>query len=449
MSKKPIITSSFIFLFVFGLMLAAAPGAEAFQLYRSGGYTNPMNVTKTGQATAGQIVINSKGQPCVTWADRNGNNGEIYFACKEDQNWHGLINQDGPDNISGTTETSIAPRLIMDNQDRPIVAWIEKVKPFNEWVQNNVNYQMDPRSNNQPKYKVSLKRWNGTSWVGQKNPAKADNVTKRLGISALPQVGRENFSLALNPQTNQPAVVWENSNTQEVYFRYYNGNDWVGHTGSVDNISRDGTSYLSLLPDIEFSPDGRPYVVWASINTTGNSTSEIHLSFWNGQTWRGYKSQTFDRVTADHAYATTPEITISDYGRPILTWMGRKNTSEHIFVRSWNGQAYRGLTGAAEDNISGNLLTPRSPIIENSLSGAVGVAFTASPSDPDPTNLYYIFWDGQKWAGKRASGPDQVTSGASPVSIDLALDYFYQPHLIWQEGFSTDSPDIFYTRWFK
>jgi len=127
---------------------------------------------------------------------------------------------------------------------------------------------------NTAKAKVSY--YNGSAWTDYGLAPGA------IGFSA-GDIGYE--SMAVNPATNQPYVVYmESAGNNKVTVMSYTGVAWATVGGT--NVS-DGIGWPARRRGIAFNPStNQPYVAYADNNQTGTSnTKKLTVKYFNGSAW--------------------------------------------------------------------------------------------------------------------------------------------------------------------
>jgi len=412
-------------------------------------YSDPIKISRTRQASPGDLALLVSGRPCVTYDSPNQATGksQVFLSCQNvDGSWSGLINKQGPDAITSADRISFAPQIVIDNLNRPIVSWIQKFEPNKHWVNQTVLFEgADSSRANLDKFNVRVARFDDSAWHGLAHiNAPSDNATFGKNISARPNLSVDNYSLALNSLTNRPALTWQNEESSEVYFRYFDGASWRGLSGGLDNVSSDGSANKSLTPTLTYNLAGNPFVAWTNLNSTSGKTT-IFLKTFTNNSWRGFNAHTKEIVTSGHAMAISPSVVIWQ-SRPAVAWMGHRTAqdAERIYLRAWNGSTWQGLSGS-EDLLSTNLIENRAPKLSVSVGGQLGASFSGTPNSATTHQAYYVGWYNNRWQGLSGAGEDQVSTQGNVDSTNLILDDLHKPHLMWRQD-QNPSSAIYYSR---
>jgi hypothetical protein len=185
----------------------------------------------------GENIATFNGVPYVIWKEYNISSIHIYVKHLNGNNW----DQDGGDLDNGNLRNAAYPPAIAFSTTTPYVSI----------------YVCQTSANN-----LCVKHLNGTNWV-QDGDALNSNKNQFLG----------GLSLAVYNNTPYVAFQDEIGSTEQIYVKYFDGNNWV-QIGGCLNV--DATKSANG-PSISFSDQGTPYVAW----TEGNGSSDqLYVKHW-------------------------------------------------------------------------------------------------------------------------------------------------------------------------
>lgn len=158
------------------------------------------------------------------------------------------------------------------------VEWVQDGSSLNETVSINAHVPNITVVNNTPYvtwyetddgsyYRVFVKRFNGSEWVRVGNALNVDSNRK-----------------AVDPEITEydgiPYVAWQefNGDAEQIYVKYFNGDEWVSLGGSL-NIDSVRNAYT---PNIIFV-GSVPYVTWHE-NILGGA-DQLVVKYYNGSAW--------------------------------------------------------------------------------------------------------------------------------------------------------------------
>lgn len=292
------------------------------------------------------IALDASGNPTVAWSDDGNSNSEIYVCRWTGSSWEELAGSATGGGISNTASASEYPSVAVDGSGNPCVAWQEDSDIF-------------------------FRRWNGSSW-------------EEIGGSATwPGLGGNTQLLSTRPNValdgdGNPMVAWEyyqEANNPEVYLLRWDGADWVPLGGSF------GMGGISVTPGsvstrISIAVDGAgyPVVAWYEYSS---GPAEIYLRRWNGSAWielGGSASGAGLSNTAGWSYS--PSVAIDALGNPVVAWSEQTSGNYEIYLRRWDGAAWREMDGSASGGgLSGSIEGSAIPVLAADPDGDLFVAW--------------------------------------------------------------------------
>ncbi|MFC1687570.1 hypothetical protein ACFL0L_03250 [Patescibacteria group bacterium] len=264
------------------------------------------NVSQTDYAGGGrrdeiELTVDTEGIPHVVWSnfDADSDNYDIYYLRRENDTW---ITADGSEyepgvtdphtsglNISQSTTDSRRPSLDVDSSGNPHIAWGENAGDY----------------------------WGGTVWYGYWNSSTGTWQTEQIDNGGGP-------SLKLD-RNNQPHIAYRSGNDAfaDIIFRKKTSS-WVSITGDLNNLNvseTPGFNQRSWLPSLQLSndPNQYPHVVWAE-DVGGR---QIYYRYWNGLNWvtasgDATQGSTANDVSVNADITDLPEIGLVDGMDPRL-----------------------------------------------------------------------------------------------------------------------------------
>lgn len=181
---------------------------------------------------------------------------------------------------------------------------------------------------------IGFSRWNGVSWSS-------------VGLVNSPDDLYDNDpSIAISPE-NYPWVVWmeyivdaNSDTTQEISYSRWNGAGWEPEA----YITSPDTN-LDYRPQIAFSPDGIPWVVWhkylkkeiGSYDYWIGKWGEVYYSKWEGANW------SIPQVvnTSDTLNDKYPSIGFGKDSLPCVVWGGKNESGIYnVYIAKYNGTSF-------------------------------------------------------------------------------------------------------------
>ncbi len=267
--------------------------------------TNRNVSNNIGDSNIPVLVLDSLGNPCISWSDTTPGNHEIYYSKWNGSNWvniHGTILSSMNANISNNNGFSYDSNFYLDSQDYPLITW------YDDTVGN---------------WEIFVCKWNGVNWVNIQ-----DTILNSTNGNISNNIGRSQHPCVAKNKLNYPCLAWEDETStpgvDEIYYLCFNGINWVNaqsqiYNGINANISNNAgrSHHPSLVLDtLDF-----PNITWSD-NTSGNF--EVYYSRFNGNNWITIDGYTINNLnpnisnTTDWSYS--PRFTLDTLDNPNIVW---------------------------------------------------------------------------------------------------------------------------------
>ncbi len=272
------------------------------------GSASGYGVSSTGfnDSTEPTLAIAADGIPYVAWIDYDWYtfDSDIRIKRFNGSSWEslgGLVNDSGQ-----ATE----PTLAIAPDGTPYLAW---------W-----DYE-----------EIYVKRWNGSGWVEVgSGSVSGGGVSNNSGYSAAP-------SLAIAPDGTL-YLAWsdDTSGNDEIYVKHFNGSSWVEvGSGSASGGGISDNSGASIVPELGIAPDGTLYLAWSD-DTSGDR--EIYIKRWNGSSWVevGSGSASGGGLSNNSGRSSLPDLAFTTDSAPFVVWWDDSDGDEEIYIKRWNGSSW-------------------------------------------------------------------------------------------------------------
>jgi hypothetical protein len=359
-----------------------------------------INVSQTtGEAAWPVLAVDSHGYPHIAWPDNSSGNWEIYYLKWNGSAW---VDADGAGreslNVSQTSGASgrglswnDRPWLVLDNQDRPHLAWSDDTSGASQ---------------------IYYLWWNGSAWVD------ADGM------------GRE--SIAISPTSGTsvqvPILAVDSANRPHITFscggacyREWDGTAWQTLGGAEQVAGFGGGGVMAL------DSSGRPGIFGSTSGTPGlPSQGPLLYLQWNGSAWTdadGVGQESKNLPTPCPTIGTT-EIVMDSADRPHVSWHDGFCGPDHINYLWWGGTAWVDADGSGTESTAvaeGNMVS----LALDDL-GRPGIA-----GDGPNNAASYQKWNGAAWVD--VDGASQGFTNIGPNAAD------YVPFLRFAPG---DCPQV-------
>lgn len=245
------------------------------------------------------------------------------------------------------------PQVVVDAQDRPVVAWYEA---------QNVDGG---------RFAVYVKRWNGTAWEPLGTALNTD-----------PRLSALSHSIALGPD-QQPVVAMAESTTGglAVRVRRWDGAQWLA-VGGPDEIG------LGAYTQVGVDAAGRITVAYAAEVAFG--LRQVFVKRWDGTQWQslgGALNRDLSRPAVSPSLAVAPDGTLS------IAWQEQIADANQVFAARWASDAsgWQPLGGGLDGGVAGrSTIIPRLSLLA---SGQPVVAWTEALT----MHTFVERWNGRAW----------------------------------------------------
>ena len=163
-------------------------------------------------------------------------------------------------------------------------------------------------------YDVYLTAFDGNSWTELAGSNSGGGISNNSGGSGL-------VGLAINPN-HQPVVAWtdDSAGAKNVWVRMFNGTSWVDYGGSGSGTGASGQSSGIDAGAMALDSQGKPWVAW---NKYLSNSEEVFFKHWDGSAWVGIYGSDVDLGVTQMGYNPgMPGFSfILDHAdRPIFGW---------------------------------------------------------------------------------------------------------------------------------
>jgi hypothetical protein len=257
-------------------------------------------------------------------------------------------------------------------------------------------------------------------WFGLRYSASKTGISRTLEDSENPSVAVKGDNIFV-AWRERPRVIG-GTNISHVFFRQYDGADWIELGDSAHGKGIDQSNSMdAFLPQVGVMGDGKPVVSW--LQFISPSVINVRVAKWNGTNWVGLAnsisnglSMTFGLTNNVADYLS---LAINNLGNPVVAWhetpgVGSQST---ISVRRWNGSSWDNL------NYSNSLFFIDSPKIAASADNGdlylVWRQQVTGVSSFWPNQIFAAKWNGTTWTEMAGS---YTFPGVSATSNSIAAD---------------------------
>jgi hypothetical protein len=192
----------------------------------------PLDINGALEAGTPSLTVDSTGKPTIAWVEGSGFGSSIYV-----KRWTGTAWVQLGANLENAPANH--PSIDMDSTGKPVVAWEERVFD-GATTQTN----------------ISVKRWNGTTWVSFGSGQPVDKFVGSHAFDPVLQLRSDDLPVIVMTQF----VLRDGMNTHDIYIRRWNANQnqWVNFGVPVDkNIAFDAKN-----PSFVLRTNNNPIVSW-------------------------------------------------------------------------------------------------------------------------------------------------------------------------------------------
>lgn len=232
-------------------------------------------INETGSPVVPQLALDSAGRPAVAWINSTLPTPQVCFRQWDGLRWKELDGSGGPAGLSftGAGHQAASPRLALDGDGRPTVAWLATAPSTAEGLPGS--------------YRIRLARWNGEDWTGWGPSMTGDGVeifvpTKSTDTMSGP-------ALALDAE-GRPVVAFSStvSGRSQVYVRRWDGEAWAPMM-QFQSAEATQAEWGAWRPSLVLDGGGAPVIAWEeekkSLGGARTVGHEIFLRRWNGDEW--------------------------------------------------------------------------------------------------------------------------------------------------------------------
>jgi hypothetical protein len=272
--------------------------------------SDALDVEKTHFTFEPAMATDNDGHVVIAWYEQDpvSNQNRIYIKRWNGSSWEQL----GTALNTAPDSSADYPSLVIDYENRPVLAWHETDASFN----NSIN----------------IKRWTGTTWEQMGGGHGGTTVTVDEG---------EFPSLAITSD-NVPVVAYAKS--ADIFVRFWNGSSWVNWdaAGALDDIATQNASRPSLVLLGDTNPI--PFVAFEEIENSSQPSSNIYVKYYDAAafTWKDI-DEINDELDIDVAKdASHPVLSLAS-GLPMVAWEESNGVDRDIHVKRLNGSVWEDI----------------------------------------------------------------------------------------------------------
>jgi hypothetical protein len=173
-------------------------------------------------------------------------------------------------------------------------------------------------------------------WEELAGSASEGGISRTPGYSVFP-------SMALDP-AGRPVLAWDDgpAGAPRMLLRRWTGTAWEELAGSATG---DGLGGAVPAQDATTAVDaaGNPVVAW---RTQIGGNWEVYLRRWSGRAWEELGgSATGGGVSSSASVSWAPAVRVDRLGRPVVAWHEQDAAGTRVYLRRWEGRAWRDLGG--------------------------------------------------------------------------------------------------------
>lgn len=374
------------------------------------------------QVRTTRLAVNARDEIVVAWTDTHSGNEDVYLSQWTGSQWQGIGRSLGSGGISADVGESLTGSIAFDAAGRPAIVWRAAATDGGS-----------PRS-------VYVRQWNGEDWSELAGSASGRGIS----IDHNPW-----WPTMIADSDNQLVVAWETYNVPGagggvIHMRRFNGDDWVELAGSA---SAGGVSEgLGNAQGVSMAAgsDGTVAVAWADDR---EGSRNVYLRQWDGSDWRDVgDSHTGGGISQSSVESSRVHVALADAGVLVVAWLERAGgPDEAIYLRQWDGVAWRELDGSASGvGVSGTSLPAYNPDLAVDSQGNPVVVWQSQASGID--NVHARRWDGAAWEDLNLEGGVSDTPRASTWPV-VAVDSRDRIIVAWEEEVAADRCQVYVRRY--
>jgi len=377
-----------------------------------------------GTNYAPRVVVDQDGNPIVAWTTLWGSSLAVWVQAYDGVAWHELGAGSATGlGVSQTTGAGYGLSLAIDADERAVVAWDDATSGNSE---------------------IYVRRFDGSAWVELAGSASEGGVSNNHAESAAP-------ALAIGSD-GEPAVAWQDDSGSytQIYAKRYNGSAWVelGAGAAADDGISQCAGY-ARSPSLAARPDGQWLVAWADNTPAG---AEIFVKQLTGSTWSELSpgSASGAGISYTEAESEFPQLRVTAGNEVVVTWEDYTNGYAEVYVRRLVGSTWLELN---------SIEASRGGISNNDGLGYSGISMVADAQDnltvawedtsSGKSEIYLRHLSGDNWVelGNSSAHAGGVSnSDGNALAPSLALDSNDTPTIVWEDRSAYDAAGIFAMR---
>ncbi len=354
----------------------------------------PLNLEPTQDASSPKLALDSQNRPYVAWVEKTDG---VYLAFVQRWNGHAWVRLGSALNLN--PKYSVAQvSLALSKQDQPFVAWGER--------------PISPAGKSLGPGKMYVAKWTGSSWqrIGpspsQANDTVADNPILRLDSSVYPVL----------VWSELPAdTATTHSQIENVYVARWNGQRWLTLDGGSLTLD---VSLSARSRDLGLNQRDEPLMVWSE--QVLDKDFNVFAGPWGGRHWvkmGGSLNRNQGR------YASAPALALDSSDYPLVAFT-EADKGFDVWVKRWNGKGWYTL-GQSLNNRSGGARNPRMVL------GPGNNPVVAGADNLGNDQLFVKHWDGKSW--QTYGDILNINPKANVFSYDLQVSSQGNPVVVWSE----------------
>jgi hypothetical protein len=250
------------------------------------------------------VVVDGQDRPIVAW--REYTSSGIYLRRWSGSAWEAFA----PPLVPAYNVSNYPFTLQLDSQGRPVVVYL------------------DYNSTNGASLFVA-QRWTGTSWT-------------QIGGGPGDATGWQTFGFASTMLGDDPLIAWSSyRGPVSPFFRIRVSQAGASTWTELGNgMFRDSPQYYLYGPSIALGAGGDPVVAFSEFSSPSNTDRHVYVSSWDGTSWVPLGNE----VELAQTYYPWPSVAVDGTGAPAVGWLTSDTSYSTAFSASrWNGSAWTPL----------------------------------------------------------------------------------------------------------
>jgi hypothetical protein len=267
-------------------------------------------------------------------------------------------------------------------------------------------------------------------WFGVRNSASGTGISQSIEPSQDPSVAVQGQNIYV-AWTQEPQIG-DTNKPDRIYFRKYDGADWVELANSAHDYGLSGvTTFDAADPVVRNLPSlNQPVVAWRQKVLTG---TRPFVALFDGANWVGLAGSHTNGLPSA-SVAASLDMVIDSTGAPVVAW--EEQTTQKIHVRRWNGSTWADLGSQGLAPYAGK------PSLAAGPSGDLYLAWEQTPSGSGGSINFQIYaakYVGGVWSAIGGSTTYPGISGSTntatrPYSPSIGLTFNGNVIVSWQAG---------------